>query len=81
MNEVSSAGMTPRTTGDVAAGHRDTTYVMQPGDTLYLVARRFGVRLSELISASRMSRIWSQSMRACRWRYPRLRTNQGAFDA
>jgi LysM repeat protein len=25
---------------------------MQPGDTLYLVARRFGVRLSELISAN-----------------------------
>lgn len=34
------------------AQESDTTYVWQPGDTLYLVARRFGVGLSDLITAN-----------------------------
>jgi len=52
MNGTSSDGMTPRTAKDMPASHGGTTYVMQPGDTLYLVARRFGIRLSDLISAN-----------------------------
>ncbi len=52
MYEASSDGMTPRTVRDMPAERGGTTYVMQPGDTLYLVARRFGIGLSELISAN-----------------------------
>jgi LysM repeat protein len=44
----SSASTQPSTTGPQS----DTTYVWQPGDTLYLVARKFGIGLSDLITAN-----------------------------
>lgn len=51
MSATFSTGGTPATR-DVPARRSAATYVMQPGDTLYMVARKFGVGLSELISAN-----------------------------
>jgi LysM repeat protein len=49
------SSMTPNPTAPAAQPTREgTTYVVQPGDTLYTIAVRFGVSLQALIEANRI---------------------------
>lgn len=47
---------------------RDRNYVIQPGDTLSLIAQRYGTTVSRLMQANNLRNM--HRIRARRWRYP-----------